>query len=244
MLKVIRPGKLVSSGQVVQIPDISPPVQCQAVEEEIQSEPSPSVEQSRQILEENSLKQAEEISRKILQSAREERQKILDNAQAEAQRLREQACEEGRSSAREAKRQDIEACLSQLNALMDELQQEQQAFLRQYEDGLSSLALDIAEKIIGNSIREHPNEMLELVQKAVSSVKNVDWISVNVSEKMPALVEQLKKELPSWTDAQHTDVVASDLPVDSCVIHTPNGVVDASVSTQIGNLKSLFQNIG
>ena len=37
--------------------------------------------------------------------------------------------------------------------------------------------------------------MIPLVNKAVSTVKNAEWISVEVSSQLPGLVEELKKEM-------------------------------------------------
>ncbi len=34
-----------------------------------------------------------------------------------------------------------------------------------------------------------------------------------------------------------------DLPKGSCIVQTPSGMVDASISVQLGNLKNLFYDL-
>ena len=71
--------------------------------------------------------------------------------------------------------------------------------------------------------------------------KNAEWISVEVSARLPGLVEELKTLLTGRPDLPRLDVTAAELPPGGCVVHTPEGMVDASVDTQLGNLAALFQ---
>lgn len=51
----------------------------------------------------------------------------------------------------------------------------------------------------------------------------------------------LKTLLTGRPDLPRLDVTAAELPPGGCVVHTPEGMVDASVDTQLGNLAALFQ---
>lgn len=184
--------------------------------------------------------QAEEMAQKVLQSAKNERARIMDQAQADAGRVREEARRTGYDDALAQKRGEIDKKLKELDQLMARLQQDQEKFLRQYEEGLAGLSLEIAQKVLDEAVMADGSLMRPLVQKAVSSVKNAEWISVEVSSRLPGLVEELKKELAKRPDLPRLDVSAADLPPGGCRVETPQGVVDASVSTQLGNLKGLF----
>lgn len=184
--------------------------------------------------------QAEAMSQKILQSAKSERMRILDQAQADVGRIREDAYRQGREEGLKEKRVEIESKLRELDRLMEELTREQENFLQKYQEGLAALSLEIAQKVLDEAVMADDTLMRPLVRKAVSSVKNAEWISVEVSSRLPGLVEGLKKELVGRTDLPRVDVQGSDLPPGGCRVHTPEGMVDASVSTQLGNLKSLF----
>lgn len=185
--------------------------------------------------------QAEAMSQKILQSAKSETTRMMEQAQADVGRIREDAYRKGREEGRTEKRVEIEGKLRELDQLMERLTQDQETFLNQYREGLAALSLEIAQKVLDETVMADSAMMLPLVKKAVSSVKNAEWISVEVSSKLPGLVEGLKKELAGRPEYGRVDVQASDLPPGSCRVHTPEGMVDASVSTQLGNLKSLFE---
>lgn len=184
--------------------------------------------------------QAEETAQKVLQGAKNERVKMMDQAQADAARIREEARQSGYSDALAQKQGEIDGKLAELDRLMARLQEDQTAFLRQYEEGLAALSLEIAQKVLDEAVMADGTLMRPLVQKAVSSVKNAEWISVEVSSRLPGLVEELKKELAKRPDLPRLDVSAADMPPGGCRVQTPEGVVDASVSTQLGNLKGLF----
>lgn len=238
--KVIKPIHLVTSDEVVQIPDAPLLLENQEEEEISESNEKQLVteEQIRHTIEKNALEKANEMSHKILQSARLERETLIAQAQEDAKRIRVEAQQSAYQKVLEDKHQQIDECISRVDFLLEDLQKQQQNFLQQYEDGLFSLALEIAEKVVRTSIPQHEELMIPLVREAVSAVKNADWIGVEVSDQLPKLVEALQKEFAAWKSIQ---ISAAELPVDGCLVNTPNGVVDASASVQLENLKVLFE---
>lgn len=260
--KIIKTARLDPSDEVFRIPDgLSGPPPSDDREEETETAPrtepeSPSVKEDRtetakereeaslrreRFLEEQARQKAEELAQRILQTAKAEREKLLEQTQAEAARLREEARQEAYRAAYEEKRGELSGKLAELDRLMDQLQRDHRDFLQQYREGLSGLALEIAQKLLDESILAHQELMKPLVQKAVSSVKNAEWISVQVSDRLPGLAEELKKELTGRGGLPPVDVLSGDVPAGSCIVHTPEGIVDASVSTQLENLKTLFE---
>lgn len=261
--KVIKPGRLVPSDEVYRIPDDTPrplppdeepaegeedtaPVSdAVAPEEESEEErerrQAEKLRQREEFLENQARAKAEEISQRILQSAKTEREKLLEQAQAEAGRIREEARREAYEAVYQEKRQTIEGRLAELDRLMDQLQRDQADFLAQYEEGLSGLALEIAQKLLDESILKHQELMKPLVNKAVSTVKNSEWISVQVSDRLPGLAEELKQELNGRPGLPPVEVTAGEMAPGGCMVHTPEGIVDASVETQLGNLRGIFE---
>lgn len=238
--KVIKPVHLVTSDEVVQIPDAPLLLENQEEEEISESNEKQLVteEQIRHTIEKNALEKANEMSHKILQSARLDRETLIAQAQEDAKRIRVEAQQSAYQKVLEDKHQQIDECISRVDFLLEDLQKQQQSFLQQYEDGLFSLALEIAEKVVRTSIPQHEELMIPLVREAVSAVKNADWIGVEVSDQLPKLVEALQQEFAAW---KSTQVSAAELPVDGCLVNTPDGVVDASASVQLENLKVLFE---
>lgn len=254
MPKVIKPKDLRPSEKIVHIPDVPDTVADPLLELSEQGEdgfvgedPLAAGTQLQEVMTRAAEAKANDVSQKILQNARTERERILKQAQDEAQQLREETKrlqDEAQRSAYEEvlekKHQEIDECIRGVDALMEELQRQQQSFLQQYEEGLFAVSLDIVRKVLGASIPQHEELMIPLVREAVSTVKNASWISVQVSSRLPGLIEALKRELAAWQAVQQLEVSGADLPEDGCVVHTSYGVVDASVSEQLKNLEAIF----
>lgn len=254
MPKVIKPKDLRPSEKIVHIPDVPDTAADPLLELSEQGEDGSVGEdllvtgtQLQEVMTRAAEAKANDVSQKILQNARTERERILKQAQDEAQQLREETKrlqDEAQRSAYEEvlekKHQEIDDCIRGVDALMEELQQQQQSFLQQYEEGLFAVSLDIVRKVLGTAIPQHEELMIPLVREAVSTVKNASWISVQVSSRLPGLIEALKRELAAWQGIQQLEVSGADLPEDGCVVHTSYGVVDASVSEQLQNLEAIF----
>ncbi len=260
--KILKPGRLVPSDEVYRIPDDTPrpppsgepgeeeqdpqltpdPVQEEETEEERENRLEEERRKRAEFLETQARLKADEAARQILLGANEERERILAEAEIEASGLREEAKRAAYEAVYQEKRQIIESRLGELDRLMEQLQGDQKEFLRQYEEGLSTLALEIAQKLLDESILQHKELMKPLVLKAVSTVKNAEWISVQVSDRLPGLAEELKTELAGRPGFPPVDVLGADVPPGGCMVHTPEGVVDASVTSQLENLKVLFES--
>jgi len=253
--KILKPGNLIATQEVVQIPDVAPPPppvvpveepleeEQEIAQETVQQEQEPpaALQEQWKALSEKAIERANDASQKILQRAREEREALLEQAQKDAQRIRQEAQQAGYQQALEEKQTYIGNCLSEVEELMNELKQQLGSFLKQYEDGLFSLCLDITKKVLGTTIAEHEELMLPLIKDAVATVRNADWIGVQVSEKLPRLVQMLKSELAQRQDFGPLEVTTADIPADSCIINTPDGIVDASVCVQLENLKTQLE---
>ena len=246
MPKVFKQNQVICTEGVVRIPDIPdpvPPPSPDAQEEEIlEVQEGQTVERQEAALLDAARSRAEEISQKLLQAARAEREKLLEGAQAEAFQIRSQARQEGYQSAYTELKSQIESCLAKVGSMMDRMQNEQEQYFEKYAKELRFLALEIAGKVLDKRIAEDDEELMDLVRQAVSSVKNAEWISVEISENLPGLVSRLSEEFSDKAYGNKVEVQTRDIPSGSCIIHTPDGVVDASVETQLENLKGIFSS--
>lgn len=251
MPKVIRSRKLIPAG-AVEIPDHTlpePAEVCGSAAEEAElpntpAVPLPAMEQSQLAAEEALRKrldqlrlQAEETAGKILRHAGEERERILQEARAEAEEICQQSQQEGYQAAFEEKQSQIENMLGSVEGLLNQLALQQRQYFTRYEKALPDLALEIAEKVMENTVRADPLVLEPLVQRAVAQVKNAEWLEVQVSRQLPELAQELRKELRHWTEARHVEATGDQEEWGSCIVHTPQGIIDASVSTQLENLK-------
>ena len=242
MPNVIKRGGLAVSDQVVKIPDLPRKRVSSPVHDEeggVSFDPS----DTEQMVMESAIKSAEARTREIVSRAEEQRSQILMQAGTEAEQIRQQARQQGYSDGYSEMCGQISGCIAQIGQTLDQMRAHQQEFIHQYEQNLRLLSVDIAEKILNKRIADDGTDLLELVRQAVSSIKNAEWIEVEVSDKLPALVERLQTEFAVQAGGPQVDVVVRDLPPGGCIVHTPEAIVDASVPVQLANLREIFADI-
>jgi len=238
---VIKQGQVAKSDQVVLIPDIQiqkPKVQEQAEEP---SEPQISFEELYAQTVSGARQEAERISKEILKLAHSEHDVLIKQAEEDAQRIRAEAYREGLERGRQEKREELRTAIENTNRAIQQIELENVQYMHLYEEELKNLAVDVASRIPRKRITPDGHELAELVKAAINSVKDADWITVELSERMPGLLSFLESELKeSRTNAE---IVAKDLPEDTCIVKTSDGNIDASVTTQLRNVKEYFDQV-
>ena len=239
MPKVIRTRNLISAGEV-EIPDQVLPLPVEISADPEEGAEAPEAQAALQPDPEQTRRAAEELLRIRLEQmqtqAEETSGKILRHAGEERERIRRLAREKAYQAAVEEKRQRIENLLGATEELLNQLAQQQRQYFTRYEKALPDLALEIAGKVMEHAIQTDPLVLEPLVQRAVAQVKNAEWLEVQVSQQLPELAQELRKELQEWTDARHVEVTTDQNELGACVVHTPQEIIDASVSTQLNNL--------
>ncbi len=182
----------------------------------------------------------EELSQRILKSANEQSAQILGAAREKAAALCEQAREQGYSEALEQTSAELRGAIDQVHALMEELSGRQQRFFEEYNLQLEDLAITVAEKLLFHTIAADPAQMADLVMQAVQSVKTEDWVTVEISDQMSGLMERIQQQYAAYLSRRPVEFSQKEQPRDACVVQTPSGITDASIATQLGNLRQLL----
>lgn len=253
--KILKKSDVVSSEDVFHVPDADRPlhaVKGSKNESDIApdsdptdpSQPNPEVAPDLPPALPNRQEEIEQISKRILTAARAEHEKILRAANEDAIKIRRQARQEGFEEAFSQKREEIENALSRVDHCLEELISRQQAFFENYRRDLRELSLAVAEKIMNHSIEADPKTLSDLVMQAITSVKNEEWITVEVSEQLPELAAFLKAEYAKYPGRCSADFVTEDLAPGACLVQTPSGIIDASIGTQLDNLRTIFAGMG
>lgn len=196
---------------------------------------------------EDIFRDAEEQAAKIITDARrkteEESQIARMNAQQEAIGIRNEAYLEGQSSGfaegAAAKVTEIEQCVSRLEQAVAEIEGQVSGFVAEYESNLKWAVAEVSSKVLGRIIERDEVELVELVKDAVDQVKNSEWIDLHLCRESTDLIERLQREL---APLRQLDIVPSDLPPGSCLLDIPSGKLDASIDTQMDNLKEYFRS--
>lgn len=260
MFKVIKPDNIVRTDDVVRIPDLRVPLPEQTAELGRISEVCiGEIEESdiyKGIVDKAS-EQGKRIADKIVSLANIERDGILQQAIAKAEEITRQAkmkleqAEDIKSSALQQgynegvrlKSEEIAEELGEMHALLDHLCSQQHDYFAAFEQELKNLAIDIASKVVHKKISEDELFLSELVTQAVGSIKGAEWISTEISDKLPQLVHKLRSELGESGDSPQIEIRPRDIPEDSCIVKTSEGIIDASVSTQLANLKKYLDSL-
>lgn len=182
----------------------------------------------------------EELSERILKSANEQSAQILAAAREKAAALCEEARQQGYSEALHKTGEELRSCLDGVQALMEQLSERQQKFFEEYNEQLEDLAITVAEKLLFHTIAADPAQMADLVMQAVQSVKTDDWVTVELSEQMSGLVERIQQQYAAYLSRRPVEFSQKELPRDACVVQTPAGITDASIATQLGNLRQML----
>ena len=200
----------------------------------------------------------------ILNQAREEAEQIV--ARAREQALQEQ--EEIRAGARDEGYRDgyaqgtakaMDDSVRDREATAARLEKEVQAFLEkatlareelllQSRDELLELCLSVAEKVVRVSLKSSSEVIVRMIQTATERMKRQEWVHIYISGCDTRQVAQISPALTTTLGAlsQHIKVVPmGDDEGGTCIVETPEEIVDASVSTQMSNIRDvLYEQMG
>lgn len=198
--------------------------------------------------------QLEELRNQIITQATSEATRLIEEGHAKAnteyreaiaraaqqiEQDRQAARTQGRQEALSQTVQDIADCIRNIEKTITRLESAQAAFITGYEQDLKWTALEIAQKILMDTINADETRLVPLVMAAVNTVGNAPWLSVEISEHMTALLTQLQQKLKD-NSAGKVNIRLIDAPSDTCVVETPDKFFDASITQQIENLKGYF----
>ena len=209
--------------------------------------------------------QAQKIKKqaqKIRDDARAESEKIVADTKLEAEELLEKVRKEGYDDGyKEGKEQGIKDgkeriedeladIVRQANdnaqkTIRDAKEQTAEYFVRA-EDDIVKVVMMAIEKILPQHFLDVPQVVLPVVREAINHVRDQKEIKIHVEPYSYDLILMARSEFQSMmTDGTAIVEVVSDeaLKPGDCVIETPNGGVDARLSTQLDLMKKAVQSV-
>lgn len=195
----------------------------------------------------------------ILKQAREEAERILEQVRADARLESEviragsrdegyrEGYAQGIAQAMEDAVRDREAVAARLEGqVQDFLERASQArdeFIRQTQEELLDLCIAVAEKVVRVSLKSSGEVMGRMIQSATERMKRQEWVHIYLSGCDTKGIAQLTPALTAALGplSQHIKIVPmGDDEGGTCIIETPEEIVDASVSTQLSNIRDLL----
>ena len=228
--------------------------------EEEQPEPEPPPEPKK----ETPVHYAQLQAELILNQAREEAEQILaqarQRAEAEQEEIRAGARDEGyREGYAQGIAKAMDDSVRDREATAARLEKEVQSFLEkaslareemllQTREELLELCLSIAEKVVRVSLKSSSEVIVRMIQTATERMKRQEWVHIYISGCDARQLAQISPALTPTLGAlsQHIKVVPmGDDEGGTRIVETPEEIVDASVSTQMSNIRDvLYDQMG
>jgi flagellar assembly protein FliH len=205
---------------------------------EIQNEVNAILQQAKE--------EAEQIVGQAVQEANLIKEQIeIDREQAfeEINHLREQAIQEGHAEGFHKGETDA---LNQYEGIIEEAQEVVHTSKRDYLEAIEKaepiiidLAIGISRKIIGQTIEENNEAWISLTKKAIEEVREYEEVKMYVHPNWYERTLYQKEELLSILSRSQELYIYPDSKISefSCLIETPFGRVDASIDSQLEQVK-------
>lgn len=201
-------------------------------------------------------KDPEPKEKPVLNSYLEEQIKqILNDARAEAKAIREEAREEGFEEGRkegiriayqegqEALERQEELFLQQLKHIIEGISEEKKKFLQKHQKDLAMLSLSIAEKIIQKSLQEDSSAIENMILSATDKINHREWAKIYISQRDASLLLNGDRDFLRQIEylSDHIKIIPMNTEEGTCIVELPERIIDASVDTQMENVKKVLQ---
>lgn len=184
----------------------------------------------------------------ILQKALQEKEAMY--AEAKKQGYAEgyaRGREEGRELARRKYEEEKQAALSSFRAELEEIlhsaEHAKEIVLKKYMGELKDCVIAIAEKIVHISLKSGGEVIGRMIVSATEKLKKKEWVKIYLNKEDYDLMldadADVVKELSRLSD-NIKFVVMEQEDTGSCIIEMPDEIIDASVNTQIENIKDIL----
>ena len=190
-----------------------------------------------------------------LDAVRAEAEAIRLKAIRDAERIREQARREGyqrgydegyRDGAREAHQhadaelqRTLETLRTQLQQVIESVHAQHKAYLQHAESQMLDLVLEVARKVVREELKQQPVHVLAIVRDALRRVQGIGRLRIRANPLDVDLLRQNRPSLLQVVEGIESIEIVEDRRVDQggCVIETEQGVYDARIRTQLGEIE-------
>jgi flagellar assembly protein FliH len=179
----------------------------------------------------------------ILQKARKEAEEIIAAArvqsEAESEQLRKAAHNEGYTKGFAQAEAEGNKIKEQAKQVLADAHKERKRMEASLEPDMVALVQDIAAKLIGDVTRLYPETILYLIRQGLSDTSLTGEVSIHVSPKDYVTAAEYSKQLTELADSSVKIEVVRDPSLNEmdCVIETPFGNIDCSLTQQFESLR-------
>ncbi len=167
---------------------------------------------------------------------------LVSRAQEEAETIRANAQKEGYESGIQKANEDLETLRETLQGFIDAKQEIYQVLAPK----ILEISIDIAQKVVKKEIEQDPQVILNIIFEILDGL-SIEEPKININVN-PIEVDLLKAEVPDYlhglgSEAKVNIIGDESLEVGDAVIHTLNGVIDATIPTQFDIIKEALKGV-
>ena len=167
---------------------------------------------------------------------------LISRAKEEANSIREAAAKEGYQEGIQAAKEDIQRVRESLESFLNAKQE----VYEEIAPDVLEISLDIAKKIIKKEMHEDQTILLENIKdilKGLSKEETKIMLKVN-----PSQAAMLKQEIPEMMNIAGLEAKVIIVPDENtmeggCLLTTSNGVIDATIETQLEIISEALKEI-
>jgi flagellar assembly protein FliH len=193
--------------------------------------------------------EAQAEAERIISEANMEAARIIEAAEQSHQEIVEAATQDGfnvgyQEGREEAIKENAQLLMETTNAL-NKLHAAFPVAVKQNEDKLIKLALEISREVIQDELMMKPEIVLKNVERAIGKVSDLEKVLIRVNPLDLDLVlpkqEYFRKLLPDVQDF----IITGHYSIErgGCHIETNSGTIDAQINTQLAVVEEVFQQI-
>ena len=167
---------------------------------------------------------------------------LVSRAQEDAENIKKSAFEEGYKKGLEQANSDIEKFKTDIGNFMGATKE----VFEYIAPDILEISIDVAKKIIKKEVETDPQVLIDTIIDVLKTVsKNEPKINIRVR---PQAAQFIKDTLPTVTYQYGIEAkinIISDPSIEDggCVFQTNNGIVDASIDTQLEIIKKALEGI-
>ena len=167
---------------------------------------------------------------------------LVSRAQEEAENIKKSAFEEGYRRGLEQANTDIE----HFRGVLQQFLGAPKEVFEYVAPDILEISIDIAKKIIKKEVETDPQVLVDTILDVLKTVsKNEPRINIRVN---PQAAQFVKDTLPTVTyqygiEAKINIISDPSIEEGGCVLQTNNGIVDASIDTQLEIIKKALEGI-
>lgn len=167
---------------------------------------------------------------------------LVSRAQEESENIKKSAFEEGYRLGLEKASEDLDVFRKELSNFMNA----KQDVFEYIAPDILEISVDIAKKIIKKEVESDPQVLINTIVDVLRTVsKNEAKINIRVH---PQSVQIIKDTIPNiiyqyGIDSKINVISDPSITEGGCVFQTSNGIVDASIDTQMEIIKKALQGI-